>query len=163
MGFGEAVRTCMRKYVDFYGRASRAEYWWFLLFAILVDIVAGILDSTLWPSAGSRTTGPLGGLASLALFLPLLAVFVRRMHDLDRTGWWALFFDVAYIGFGVAAGVSLLFGTRGLAGIFVVLLLAVSVWQIVWTGMKGTTGANRFGPDPLAGDNLQTPAPAPAV
>src|SRR4051794_22391927 len=113
MGFGEAVRTCLRKYVDFSGRARRAEFWWFLLFAILVDIGAGILDGLLWPSAGSRSTGPLGGLASLALFLPLLAVFVRRLHDLDRTGWWALFFYGAFIVLGVGAAVSLLFGGRG--------------------------------------------------
>ncbi len=71
----------------------------------------------------NAAVSPLNSLVSLALFLPGLAVSVRRLHDLDRTGWWLL----------------LVFTVIG-----VILLL-------VWDCMKGTPGPNRFGPDPLAG------------
>lgn len=78
MNFGQAVTTCLSKYVTFSGRASRPEFWWFFLFQILASFVASLLGDTV------------SGLVALALLLPALAVGARRLHDIGRTGWWQL-------------------------------------------------------------------------
>ena len=87
MNFQQAIASGFRNYVTFAGRASRSEYWFWTLFAILVGAAAAILDAALFPGLDAR---PIHSLASLALFLPGLSVSVRRFHDLDRTGWWLL-------------------------------------------------------------------------
>lgn len=74
----EANRRCLSKYVDFSGRAARSEYWWFYLTYLGTVFVASIFSETL------------GGLAILGLFLPHLAVTVRRLHDTGKPGWWLL-------------------------------------------------------------------------
>jgi len=81
MTFGESVSTCFHKYVDFNGRAARSEYWWFFLFCVLVDLGAYILTETL----GTRLFIVL---SLTALWLPLLAAAVRRLHDAGMSGWW---------------------------------------------------------------------------
>ncbi len=100
MTFPEAVKSVLSQYVGFSGRARRSEYWWFVLFSVLVGIVASILDSILFaPDPGTaRTVGPINGLASLALLLPSLAVGVRRLHDTNRSGWWLLLWFVPIVG-----------------------------------------------------------------
>lgn len=134
MTFQDAVKTCLSKYVTFSGRASRSEYWFFYLATILIMIVASILDGIL--GTGFKAVNPLTGLeqnsgygwiyllAVLGLFLPSLAVGIRRLHDGNRSGWWWLI---------------------ALTGIGAIVLL-------VWFIQKGTTGENRYGPDPLGGD-----------
>jgi uncharacterized membrane protein YhaH (DUF805 family) len=77
--FSNAVRTCLRKYAVFNGVASRSEYWWFFLFNFVLSIIFLLI--------GEPT---IRGFVSLALFLPSLAVSVRRMHDAGRSGWWIL-------------------------------------------------------------------------
>ncbi len=89
MDFTTAVRTCLSKYADFSGRARRSEYWYFVLFNLVVGIVASILDNILGTDMDTGS-GVIGGLASLALLLPGLAVGVRRLHDISRSGWWIL-------------------------------------------------------------------------
>ena len=96
MSFGDAVKICLSKYVDFNGRARRSEYWWFFLFTVLVSIVASIIDAILGTDSGG--TGLISGLASLALLLPGLAVGVRRLHDTSRTGWWILIGLIPIVG-----------------------------------------------------------------
>jgi uncharacterized membrane protein YhaH (DUF805 family) len=118
MNFGEAIKSGFNKYVTFSGRACRSEFWYWTLFAILVAIAAIIIDRELVDS----DTGLVQPLTSLALFLPGLAVTIRRLHDVDRSGWWFL------IAFTI---IGLLFPL------------------LIWDCTKGTTGANRFGPDPL--------------
>lgn len=98
MGFTEAVRTCLSKYADFSGRARRSEYWYFVLFNILVSIVASVLDAVLGTDFDGMSNGLIGVLASLALLLPSLAVGVRRLHDTSRSGWWILIGLVPLIG-----------------------------------------------------------------
>ncbi|HSW16630.1 MAG TPA: DUF805 domain-containing protein [Ramlibacter sp.] len=83
----EAVKTCLRNYVNFRGRATRPEFWWFMLFCALASIAAGML-------IGERTSG----LVSFALLLPSLAVSARRLHDIDRSGWWQLVSLVPLVG-----------------------------------------------------------------
>ncbi|MGC2174675.1 MAG: DUF805 domain-containing protein [Acidimicrobiales bacterium] len=79
MNFTTAVRTCFQKYAVFTGTASRPEYWWFFLFYFVIDAVlfgTGLLL--------------IRSLVALVMFLPSLAVGVRRMHDAGRSGWWIL-------------------------------------------------------------------------
>jgi uncharacterized membrane protein YhaH (DUF805 family) len=98
MSFQDAVRTCLtQKYVDFSGRARRSEYWFFLLFTVVVSIVASIID-TILGTRSSAGTGLIQGLAGLALLLPGLAVGVRRLHDTSRSGWWLLIGLVPFVG-----------------------------------------------------------------
>lgn len=104
MTFMESVRTVFSKYAVFSGRATRPEYWWWVLFSIIVSVVMGILDAAIVaPLVGSEifeaeASGPLGIIASLALLLPSLAVSVRRLHDIGRSGWWLLIVLVPIIG-----------------------------------------------------------------
>jgi uncharacterized membrane protein YhaH (DUF805 family) len=121
MNFGQAIASVLGKYATFSGRAPRSEYWYFVLFSILVSGAASILDLVLFP----RWTdiSPLSSLLSLALFLPSLAVGIRRLHDVDRSGWWTLLVFTVI-------------------GVFVLLY---------WACIRGTPGPNRFGPDPLEG------------
>lgn len=88
MTFGSAVSTCLqRKYVDFSGRASRSEFWWFALFQIVVLVVASMIHEAVY------------GIAALALLLPALAVGARRLHDVGRSGWWLVLYFVPFVGF----------------------------------------------------------------
>jgi uncharacterized membrane protein YhaH (DUF805 family) len=120
MNFTQAIASGFQNYVNFSGRAPRSEYWFWTLFTVLVSIAALLIDLALF---GDMDVSPLNSIVSLGLFLPSLAVAIRRLHDLDRTGWWFLLI------FTVIGGIVLL----------------------VWYCMRGTIGPNRFGPDPLGG------------
>lgn len=115
MNFIQAIQSGFRHYVDFNGRASRSEFWYWMLFSTLVQIVVDILSGS--------AQFPLALVATLVLLLPGLAVGARRLHDIDRTGWWQLLWLVPLIGWIVL---------------------------IVWACTKGTAVGNRFGADPLA-------------
>lgn len=86
MTLSDSVKTCFSKYATFSGRASRSEYWYFCLFNVIVSIV-------LYALAMATGLGFLTSLYSLAVLLPGLAVFTRRMHDIGKSGWnyfWVL-------------------------------------------------------------------------
>ena len=83
---------CWKKYADFSGRARRQEFWMFVLFNCLASVALGVVDGIL------GTKGGLGGLFSLAVLIPSLAVSVRRLHDTDRSGWWILVNIIPLIG-----------------------------------------------------------------
>jgi uncharacterized membrane protein YhaH (DUF805 family) len=121
MNLLEAIKSGFSNYVNFSGRAIRSEYWYWTLFVFVLVGVLGIIDEWLNPGLSMGAFSIFNGLVSLALFLPGLAVSVRRLHDIDRTGWWLL------LSFTV---------------IGIVLL-------IVWACQPGTSGPNRFGPDPM--------------
>ncbi|MFC4261652.1 DUF805 domain-containing protein [Ferruginibacter yonginensis] len=89
MNFIDAVKKCLNNYANFNGRARRSEYWWFFLFNILIGIVAGIIDVAIF-GKGPEDVGILGTTTSLALLLPNLAVAVRRVHDVGKSGWFIL-------------------------------------------------------------------------
>ena len=78
MDFQTAVKTCLSKYADFSGRASRSEFWWFVLAQLVVLIVASLIHRFVY------------GIAALGLLLPALAVGARRLHDIGKTGWLLL-------------------------------------------------------------------------
>lgn len=91
MGFGQAVASGLRQYARFSGRASRSEFWWFALFVLIVAGLAGIIDVL----AGTAFVYPV---AVIALFLPFLAVAVRRLHDTGRSGWYYLLLFIPLVG-----------------------------------------------------------------
>lgn len=86
MTFGESISTCFKKYATFDGRATRSEYWWFVLFTFLVSLGLGIFSEAL------------SGVFSLAVLLPSIAVGVRRLHDIDKSGWFLLVWFIPIIG-----------------------------------------------------------------
>jgi uncharacterized membrane protein YhaH (DUF805 family) len=97
MPFPDAVKLCLHKYADFNGRARRSEFWWWVVFTILVGLVAGIIDAVLG-TRSSTGNGLVGSLANLALLVPSLAVGARRLHDTGRSGWWQLLWIAIIIG-----------------------------------------------------------------
>jgi len=121
MGFSDAVQNVlMNNYANLNGRASRSEYWWFVLFNLIVNIVTFVIDSTL----GTMVTydmGYVGLIAFLALLLPTVSVSVRRLHDIGKSGWWILLAIIPIVNF---------------IGIFVIL---------VFTLMEGEEHPNQYG------------------
>jgi uncharacterized membrane protein YhaH (DUF805 family) len=88
---------CIKHYTDFNGRASRREYWFFFLIDLVIAIAAGFIDQLV----GIYTASGVGlvlGLYSLFIFLPNLAVTIRRLHDTGRSGWWVLIVFFPLIG-----------------------------------------------------------------
>lgn len=149
----------LSKYADFSGRAPRAEYWWFYLLYVVIYTVASIIGSLI------GLTTILRGLVVLALFVPLLAAGVRRLHDGDRSGWWMLGPLIPLTIGLVLAGPAVMAGgmgaALGVAGLFMVAGAIVGVVIFVFLVLPGTTGANRFGGDPYgadAGGDVLTPA-----
>lgn len=120
MNFQEAITSGLTRYIDFNTRSSRSEYWYWVLFVIILSVVASLIDSLLF---GTDTMGPLRGLVTLGLLIPGIAVGVRRLHDIDRSGWWYLIIFIPLVGFLVL---------------------------IYWFVQPGTSGSNQFGDDPLA-------------
>ena len=136
MDFMTAVRTCLSKDVDFSGRARRSEYWYFALFTFLVGLVTSILDAVVGTDYEGATSGGLiNTVVSLALFLPGLAVGIRRLHDTDRSGWWILLGLIPIIGW---------------------------IILIVWYCTDSKPGDNRFGPNPKTGPSGAYPPPPAA-
>lgn len=98
MSFGAAVSTCFRKYATFKGRARRSEYWYWALFQILVGFVLIGIDY----SVGLIVLDDMGILTtlfSLVVLVPNIAVTVRRLHDIGRSGWWYWIYFVPILGF----------------------------------------------------------------
>src|ERR687893_2971680 len=110
----------LKKYAVFSGRSRRKEYWYFVLFSVIVSLVLSAIDALLGISS-STNVGLLGGIYGLAIIVPSIAVSVRRLHDIDRTGWWILINLVPIVG---------------------------SIVLLVFYVLDGTPGQNRFGPNP---------------
>jgi uncharacterized membrane protein YhaH (DUF805 family) len=113
--------TALKKYAVFNGRSRRAEYWFFLLFNIIISVVLSLLDAALGTSSGEGGAGVLSGVYSLAVLIPGIAVSIRRLHDTDRSGWWLLLAFVPCVG-----GIILL----------------------VFMAQEGTQGPNQYGENP---------------
>ena len=90
MSFGEAIKTCFKKYVDFSGRARRSEFWFWMLFTAIIGTAVGFLERS--------DHHFLSSIVPLAFFLPNLAVSVRRMHDIGRSGWYVLISLIPIVG-----------------------------------------------------------------
>jgi uncharacterized membrane protein YhaH (DUF805 family) len=173
----EAVKTCFSKYFTFSGRARRSEYWWFLLFVILLGIVASTVDGLIFGPAietvtvtaedGTTSTvehaeygnGPIATVAGLATFIPLLAVGWRRMHDTGRSGWLYILPSLV-----VLAGIALLILVGGFAsasgpagGTMISMLvklgglagLVAFLLVVWWLTRPSDPGPNAYGPEPV--------------
>lgn len=88
----------LKKYAVFSGRARRKEYWFFILFNIIISIVLAVIDGVTGSFSAEEGMGLLGGIYSLAVLIPSIAVSVRRLHDTERSGWWLLIALVPLIG-----------------------------------------------------------------
>lgn len=113
--------TVLRKYAVFEGRARRREYWFFVLFYILISVVLAVVDRMLGTYDETYGMGALGALFCLGLLIPSIAVGARRLHDTGRSGWW------------------LLVGFIPLIGVIVLLVFFV---------LDSQPGTNAYGPNP---------------
>lgn len=138
VGFVDAVTTCLRKYVDFSGRASRSEFWYFTL-------AYGIASNIPF----------IGAIISLALLLPSLAVSARRLHDTGKSGWWqvlpgglflggAVFLGVAAAGAADESKEAIAAAITGALPIVLLLWLASFITMLVLFCKKGQDERNRF-------------------
>ncbi len=110
-----------KQYADFSSRARRKEYWMYTLFNIIFIFAAMILDNILGTTIGVLPYGVVYILYVLATFIPSLAVVVRRLHDLNKSGWMILIGLIPFIG---------------------------GIWLFVLMCLEGTTGENQYGLDP---------------
>jgi len=113
----------LKKYTVFTGRSRRKEYWFFVLFNILVSMAFAVVDYFTGTYSASYGMGLLGGLYALGVFLPAIAVTIRRLHDTDRSGWWILIVLVPIIG---------------------------GIWLLVLMLFDSQPGDNKYGPSPKA-------------
>jgi uncharacterized membrane protein YhaH (DUF805 family) len=111
----------LKKYAVFSGRSRRMEFWYFVLFNIIVEVVLGAIDALIGTAIGVAYLGILSGIYGLAIIIPTLALWVRRLHDIDRTGWWILINLIPLIG---------------------------TIVLLVFALTPGTPGSNQYGPDP---------------
>ena len=111
----------LKKYAVFDGRAELKEYWWFSFFSFIIIIVLSVIDIVTGTFNVKLGIGLLGGIYTLAVLIPSIAVSVRRLHDTDRSGWWLLINGIPLI------------------GVIVFLVL---------TGQDGTPGDNQYGSNP---------------
>lgn len=89
----------LKNYAGFSGRARRKEYWYFVLFNLIISVVLGIVDGVTGSVNAETGMGLLGSIYTLAVLIPAIAVSVRRLHDTGRTGWWLLISLVPLVGF----------------------------------------------------------------
>ncbi len=115
----------LKKYAVFSGRARRKEYWYFVLFNLIISIVLMVIDHMTGTLSSEFGVGLLGGIYTLGVLTPGIAVSVRRLHDVDKSGWWLLILLAPVV------------------GPFLLLYFAVQ---------DGSQGENRYGPNPKAVD-----------
>lgn len=140
MDFGESIKTCFQKFADFSGRARRSEYWWFYLFYTLIS---------------SFTCG----LGTLACFIPMMAVTVRRLHDTGRSGWWYFLPMIViivgmciFIPLAIAGDASKNDWMTGSGAVIYLLsmlaCLAISIMLLVFCCQDSDREENKYGPSP---------------
>jgi uncharacterized membrane protein YhaH (DUF805 family) len=165
----------LRRYADFSGRSRRMEFWMWQLWQVIVYVVVVVLAMALGGGAmmmmgrggDAASMMAAGGAAmiifmlyilySLAVFIPSIAVAVRRLHDTNRTGWWLLAPVAPYVVMIVAGMMAAsspdsaaLAGMIAIVALIALIVLALIV--VVFYFLEGTKGPNRFGPDPKAPD-----------
>lgn len=113
----------LKKYATFSGRAQRAEYWYFILFYIIIFFGLSVVDGITGSFSADAGMGLLGGLLTLVLLIPSIAVSVRRLHDTGRSGWWLLIALIPIVG---------------------------AIILLVFTVQDSSLGDNTYGPNPKA-------------
>ncbi|TMP28199.1 DUF805 domain-containing protein [Pseudoalteromonas rubra] len=94
----DSYLSVLKNYTEFKGRARRKEYWLFMLCNLIVMIVLGLIDMMLGLYSEEAGVGLVSGLYALAVIIPSIAVGVRRLHDIGRSGWWLLLTFVPLVG-----------------------------------------------------------------
>ena len=171
MTIQESVKTCIWKYADFSGRATRAEYWWWVLATTIVSMAFSSVESFINAVSDTYFFSPLSSIFLLAILLPNLAVTARRLHDTGKSGWWQLVWIVIGVMgtipliVGIAVGLIAVFGGGSWAnftelgfwipivfGLLVSLLIWVglAIWMLIWLVRQGQPGPNQYGSDPRA-------------
>jgi uncharacterized membrane protein YhaH (DUF805 family) len=117
--------AALKKYADFSGRARRKEYWFFVLFNIIISIVLTICDVVIGTYNSGAGIGLLSGIYTLAILLPGIGVTVRRLHDTGRSGWWILIIFVPLVG---------------------------AIVLLIFMFLDSHPGTNAYGPSPKAGE-----------
>jgi len=118
VSFPDAIRLGFQNYFDFRSRSTRAEYWWWVLFVILTQQALNVVNIRI------------GILFGLAVLIPGLSLGIRRLHDINKSGWWLLmWFGIFLIRFGI-------------------FLIAPVIVLIVWHTKPSDEGTNKYGPDP---------------
>lgn len=146
---------CIKNYVTFEGRARRKEYWMFVLFNVIFSIILGFFDAIVFNAYFiPGKMGYLGSIYGLFVFLPTLAVSVRRLHDIGRSGWWL----AGYYGLAIVCGILMLVGSVMIiagraAGIVLSLVdllvfFVAGIWMLVWMCLDSQPGDNAYGPNP---------------
>jgi uncharacterized membrane protein YhaH (DUF805 family) len=157
--FPKAISLGFSGYTNFRGRSTRAEYWWWTLFATIAGFFGGLLDVSIFGFlAGNWEAADWSlfqNLISLALLLPGLAVTVRRLHDINKTGWWVLWWCLSFLPGWIllGIGIALFFVTFTLhtliavmlIGSAVILWLALIVISIIWLCRPSDPEENRYG------------------
>ena len=121
VSFSEAISLGFKRYLDFNGRSSRAEVWWFVLFLWVATIILIIVDALTGTYNVAAGRGLLSGLFGLATLIPSITLGARRLHDINRTGWWQLLWFLPVIGW---------------------------IILIVWAIFRGDEGDNKYGTNP---------------
>lgn len=158
-----AKRPILEKYADFTGRASRPEYWWYVLAIVIAFVVARVIESIL--GVGHMlfySYGPLSALLWLATIIPSLAVGARRLHDTDRSGWWLLICVVPYALMAVAGVMAVmgggLFAFLGMMGLIGIVAFVGALVLLYFMVLPGTPGQNRYGAPPAGDSGTAVPA-----
>jgi uncharacterized membrane protein YhaH (DUF805 family) len=130
-------------------RINRGKYWLGVLILVLLYIAAGIVFGIFYGLAGETVGTIIGGIVGLAALIVGIwagvAIGIKRLHDREKSGWWLLLFWVLPTILS-AAGSAL----GGIGLVLSLASLAISIWALVELGcLKGTTGPNMYGPDPL--------------
>lgn len=152
VSFGQALKLCLKiKLLNFSDRAPRSEFWWFMLGGWLIGLLLTALN--LIPFLGQIVYL----IGNIWLLIASLSVSVRRLHDLNKSGWWIMFPYAALIAglIVLPVGLAVVSNLLTVAGGVILGLGGISI-LVFWIMMimPGTAGLNRFGPDPLA----KTPA-----
>jgi uncharacterized membrane protein YhaH (DUF805 family) len=152
---------------SFSGRINRAKWWLSILATLIIAIVVGIITAVVHSDGLALVLNLIYLVLSIWISL---AAGAKRLHDLNRTGAWLVFFIGAPMVLtiiivamaGAAVGTAILSGQQpspedimrvgGILSIFGLVMLAIGIWYLVWFGcLRGTVGANNYGPDPLEG------------
>jgi len=114
MNLGQSIAYCFSNYFNFNGRGARSEFWWFYLFAWMLSLGGSVLDFT--------TTGYGYGvfyyITAIATFIPAIAAGARRLHDVNKSGWWQL----------------------------IVITIVGLIPLIIWMASEGEKKKNKYGP-----------------
>ncbi len=155
--------TCFKKFITIKGRASRSEYWWFILVGWILNFLVihclEVISSTLgWDEIFFLTIHyVVNNILYVVILIPTICASVRRLHDTNTKGWWLLLYPISIAvifigGIGIKADVSVVMHTISIIFIIIGIIgfIIGGIYLLALHCLKGTEGDNRFGKDPLA-------------